>query len=91
MVAMAQFQLALEYVEELEAGMHVRPGLNVLGQGNELGEVGIHVPVGHHVAQALEKVGRLVHAGLRQPYTVFAPMYAEHRLGFSLKKIRQIF
>ena len=86
-VAVAEVELALKHVEEFEAGVHVRARLVILLKRDELGEVGVHVPVGNQVAEALKKVGRLVDAGLRQAHTLLAPVDAEHGLRLTFEKI----
>jgi len=90
MFAMMQFEFAIEDVEKLVARMHVRPRLPGLLQGNEFGEVRVHVTVGDHVAEALKKVRRIFDAGLRQTHAILAAMDPEHRLRFCLEEVGQI-
>ena len=75
--AVVHAERAGEHVEELAAGVLVRAdGWPAFG-GQELGEVGVDLAVGHQVAEALKEVGRVVDAGLRQAHAVLAAMDAE--------------
>ena len=90
MFAVMETQLTIEEIKELVPWMHVGLRDNVTGDWDELGELGVHVTVWNHVAEALEVIGRLVDAGLRQPYTLLAAMNAEDGVGLGLEEVRQV-
>ena len=90
LVAVAQRQLACNQIQELKSRVHVRFGLHMLGQWNELGEVWVHVPVGNHVAEALKRVSGRLDAGLRHAHAVLFAVYAENWRRLGLKEIRKI-
>jgi hypothetical protein len=83
-------KLAIEHIEKLISRMHVRLGLHLLGEGDKLGEIGVHMAVGHHVSKALEVVGGGGNSGLRQPHALLAAVNPEDGVGLGLEKIGEV-
>ena len=89
MLAVLECELAVEYIKEFEAGVHVRLRFWTLLR-HKLGEVGVHVPVGNHVAETLEEVGGRLDPGLRQTHAILAPMDTKNRMGLGLEEVGKV-
>src|ERR1700728_82878 len=89
-VAVTDLQIPLQKIEELVARMNMRAHLGGLLRGHKLCEIRIELPVGHHVREAFEVVGRVVDSGLRQADPLRAAMYPEQRMWFGFKEVRQV-
>jgi uncharacterized protein (TIGR01777 family) len=91
MFAVMKAKLTFEEIEELISRVHVGLGRSLARDGNELGEVGVHVAVGDHVAEALKEISGLVDAGLRHADPLLAAMNAEEGSGLGLEEIGEVF
>jgi len=87
LVCVTNLKLAFQDVQELETRVHMRLHVAGLAQRQELGNIRIKLAIGNHVTQALEVIGWVVHATLRQALTLVLLMYAEHGLGLRLKEV----
>ena len=68
-------------------GFRVSTGLH----GQELGEVGVELPVGDEVTEALKEVAGVFDTGLGQAHAVFGAVDAEELLGLRLKEVAEVF
>ena len=84
-------ELTGEQEEELAADVLVGAGFAVALVGEELGEVGVEQAVGDEVTEALEVVGRVGDAGLRQTHALLAAMDTEEGLGFGIEEVAEVF
>ena len=65
----------------------MRFGLHLLGYRHKLGQVRVHASIRHQVAEALKKVSRNLHPGLRHPHPLLAPVNPEDGLLLALEEI----
>lgn len=91
MLAMLQAEFAVQDIEEFIAGMQVRPRFLGLRKWYEFGEIGVHVAVGHHIAEAFEVVAGRFHAGLRKADTILAPVHPKNGMRLGFEKVREVF
>ncbi len=61
-----------------------------LAQGKKLRDIGVKLPVGNHVSQALEVIRRIVDATLRKPLPLILLVYPEHRLRLRLEEVIEV-
>src|SRR5216684_511762 len=90
-VGVPDLQLAVQDVEKLVSGMHVRADLNVLLQRDKFRKIRIQLTVGNHVSEALEVVGGIVDSRLGQTNALLFAVDAEERVRLGFKEVRQIF
>src|ERR1700678_2507702 len=91
LVCVPDFQFTLKDIKKLVTRVYVRPDLNVFLQRNKLCVVGVQLPIGNHVSQALEVVGWVVDASLGQTNALFLPMNTEKGVRLGLKQVGKVF
>ena len=90
-IAVLDVQVAGEQVEELAANVLVGAGFAVALVGEKLREVGIEQAVGDEVAEALEEIGGVGYAALREANALLAAVDAEERFGFGIEEVAEVF
>jgi len=90
-LAVLDVEVSGEEVEELAAGVLVGAGFAVALVREKFGEVGVEETVGNEVAEGLEEVGGVRHAGLGQAYALLAAMHAEEGVGFGIEEVAEVF
>src|SRR6266566_9155196 len=90
-LAMPDIERSRQQIKKLAASVLMRAGHTAFFYWQKLREVGIELPVGNVITQALEEVRGVVDTGLRQAHALIASMHAKQRSRFRLKKVAQIF
>jgi hypothetical protein len=86
LITVANLQLALQHEQEFVAGMDVRPHFGLTLERHKFRIVRVEMAVRNHVPQALEEIGRVVDAGLRQTYALVLLVDTKRVCGSGSKK-----
>ena len=89
-LAVFDFHLTLQHIQEFVAGMHVRANFGSGCDRQKFGVIGIELPLGHHPRQALKIVRGVVDAGLGKAHALAAPMQPKQWVRLWFKEIGKV-